>query len=421
MTLSIQTAAWTTFRIKDLVSINPTTNFKRLTTLDFFPMSAIGYGSPLRFGETKPVDESAGYSGIRNGDVVYAKVTPCFENGKAALVSAISADVGIATTEITCLRPRSSAIDANFLLYRIKAYDFMSMGRTEMKGAGGLKRVPERCAADFAISLPALPEQIAIAAYLDKATATIDKQRALLERKKALVQQHKKVVIHEAVTKGLNPGVPMKPSGVRWIGDVPAHWTMQRLKDCLYERGEKNAKPNGSPVTDNILSVMKDRGVINYRDKGNVGNKMSDDISGYKLVHAGDLVVNKMNILIGSFGISPEYGALSVVYLVLRSRNSHMPFLGNVFGVKNFQLHLRGIAKGILEIREAVDMDLFWQEQIPNPPFAEQHAIASHISKVSSSLDRQCELIDRKIELLGKLRESTIHEAVTKGIPAGAV
>lgn len=267
------------------------------------------------------------------------------------------------------------------------------------------------------ILVPPLPEQIAIAAYLDKTTALIDKQRALLERKKALLQEHKKALIHEAVTKGLTPGVPMKSSGVSWIGDVPSHWRLQRLKEILYERGEKNVRKSGHPVTDNILSVMKDRGVINYKDKGNVGNKMSDDISVYKVVHSGDLVVNKMNILIGSYGISPEYGALSVVYLVLRVRSGFMPFWGCVFGDKSFQRGLRKIATGILEIREAVNMDLFWQESVPAPPVEEQEKISKYLECINDSFNRKDLLIRRKLDLLASLRASLIHEAVTKGVP----
>lgn len=270
------------------------------------------------------------------------------------------------------------------------------------------------------VAHPPLPEQIVIAEFLDKSTAFIDQRRALIERKKALLQEHKRALIHEAVTKGLNPGVPMKPSGVDWIGEVPSHWNMRRLKDILYERGEKNIMDDGRAVTDNILSVMKDRGVINYRDKGNVGNKMSDDITGYKVVHKGDLVVNKMNVLIGSFGISLENGALSVVYLVLRNIVGHMPYFGCVFSDKGFQLGLRRIATGILEIREAVNMDLFWQEVVPFPPEAEQVDIAKHLAEIGELISRQDQMLQNKLDLLAHLRSSVIHEAVTKGLPATA-
>jgi len=162
---------------------------------------------------------------------------------------------------------------------------------------------------------------------------------------------------------------------------------------------------------------MKDRGVINYRDKGNVGNKMSDDISVYKLVHAGDLVVNKMNILIGSYGISPEYGALSVVYLVLRASKGHMPFWGWLFGDKGFQLGLRKIATGILEIREAVNMDLFWQEVVPMPPISEQKKITDYLRNVVDSINKQEARIQKKLDLMLSLRNSLIHEAVTRAVP----
>ena len=269
----------------------------------------------------------------------------------------------------------------------------------------------------ISLSVPPLTEQVAIASYLDEVTAAIDEQKALLAKKKELLQEQKKALIHKAVTKGLDDSVAMKPSGVDWIGDVPVGWELKRLKDILFERGEKNILKNGQAATDNILSVMKDRGVINYRDKGNVGNKMSEDITNYKVVHVGDLVVNKMNILIGSFGISPEHGALSVVYLVLRNKIGFMNFIGDVFSCKLFQSNLRRIATGILEIREAVDMDKFWQENIPLPPLHEQIAIAKYLDDAAGAFDEQCELIEKKIALLTEMRASVIHEAVTKGIP----
>jgi type I restriction enzyme S subunit len=111
-----------------------------------------------------------------------------------------------------------------------------------------------------------------------------------------------------------------KYSGAPWFGDVPDYWGTPRLGTVLRERKEVN---KANEVT-KILSVMRDVGVIPYEEKGNVGNKCSEDITRYKIVRPGDIVANCMNIIIGSVGISKYTGCLSPVYYVLTPRSKKM-------------------------------------------------------------------------------------------------
>lgn len=190
---------WTTVRFKDVAKLNPPTVLPKLDEIDFFPMDSIGVDGGLTFGQRKAVSQAGGYSQMQNGDVCFAKVTPCFENGKSAIVAGLEFKVALATTEITVLRPNKK-INLNFLHYRIKGLDFATGGANEMKGAGGLKRVPERFAADFVFQLPPLPEQIAIANHLDQQTQHIDAQLATLDEQAQLLKELRKSIIHEAVT-----------------------------------------------------------------------------------------------------------------------------------------------------------------------------------------------------------------------------
>ena len=206
----------------------------------------------------------------------------------------------------------------------------------------------------------------------------------------------------------------MKDSGIEWIGQIPKHWGVKRLKQIFDERVEKNSLPNGEPVTENILSVMKDVGVINHRDKGLVGNKMSEDITGYKLVHIDDIVVNKMNVMIGSVGISKEFGALSVIYIILKAKSSHVPqFYDYLFSIKRFQKHLRTISTGILEIREAVNMILFMGQEFPVPPKSEQITIAYYLDEKTSKIDKIIKKIDENILAFQEFRKTLINDVVT--------
>jgi type I restriction enzyme, S subunit len=148
---------------------------------------------------------------------------------------------------------------------------------------------------------------------------------------------------------GLKPYQAMKDTSLPWLGEVPAHWEVPRLGTLLRERGETN---EDNSVTE-VLSVMRERGVIPYAEKGNVGNKKSEDITRYKIVRPDDIVVNCMNVIIGSVGLSKYTGCLSPVYYVLarRSDADDPHYLNAYFQTKPFQQSLVRIGNGILAHR----------------------------------------------------------------------
>lgn len=304
------------------------------------------------------------------------------------------------------------------LNYRFIAYLFdTEKHRSQIrKKVTGIKvfSITKRILKDADIFFPDNKTQTAIADYLDNQTALIDKKIELLKAKKQSYIKLKQILINEVVTKGLETTVEMKDSGIEWIGQIPKHWKTKRLKQIFDERVEKNRLPNGDPVTENILSVMKDVGVINHRDKGLVGNKMSEDITGYKLVHIDDIVVNKMNVMIGSVGISKEFGALSVIYIILKAKSSHLPkFYDYLFRIKRFQKHLRTISTGILEIREAVNTILFMGQEFPIPPKPEQISIANYLDEKTSNIDQIVKKINENILALQEFRKTLINDVVT--------
>lgn len=210
---------------------------------------------------------------------------------------------------------------------------------------------------------------------------------------------------------GLKPYPDYKDSGVEWLGDVPDHWGLLRLGSLLRERRETNA--TGS-VTD-VLSVMKDVGVIPYAEKGNVGNKKSDDITRYKIVRPDDIVVNCMNVIIGSVGLSRYTGCLSPVYYVLtrRSGADHPHYLGLCFQAKPFQRSLVRIGNGILAHRMRIPMELLKCELLPHPSPDEQAAIVRYLGYMDGQIRRAIRAKKRLIELLEEQKHITIQLAVT--------
>lgn len=192
-------------------------------------MEAVGELGGLRLDRERSIDEiGSGYTYFANGDIVVAKITPCFENGKVAVAAGLINGVAFGTTELHVMRPLKR-LDVRFLFYVTLSDSFRKHGEAYMYGAGGQKRVPEIFIKNFRVMLPPLPEQRAIAAFLDERTARIDaliaKKRRLLE----LLDEKRRAVITRAVTRGLDPTVPMKDTGIPWLGEVPVHWKVATL------------------------------------------------------------------------------------------------------------------------------------------------------------------------------------------------
>lgn len=227
-------AHWDTIRLKLLCEINPSkfglSNAPSDMEVTFLPMENIGENGELDLSETRELDTVAsGYTHFRDGDVIIAKITPCFENGKGALVRGLVNGVGFGTTELYVLRVKSQVIP-EFIYYLTRSTNFRSPGIAMMQGAAGQKRVRTDFIADYPVSLPPTDEQRAIATFLDRQTEKID---ALIAKKRELIaalHEKRSAIISHAVTKGLNPDAPMKDSGIEWVDSIPAHWQVQRLK-----------------------------------------------------------------------------------------------------------------------------------------------------------------------------------------------
>lgn len=203
----------------------------------------------------------------------------------------------------------------------------------------------------------------------------------------------------------------MKDSGIEWIGDIPADWNIKRVKSVLCERNESN-----NPIqTDEILSLTNDRGVIPYEEKGDVGNKSKEDLTGYKLAYPGDIVLNSMNVFIGSVGLSSYFGCVSPVYYMLypRNKNDSVSFFNYLFQTKELQTKLHGYGNGIMEIRMRIQVSKLNSVQLPVPPSDVQHKIAAYLDCKCSQIDT---IIARQKEVIEKLKAyklSVITEAVT--------
>lgn len=157
-----------------LVRFNPRPTARKSEESCYLPMEAISEFGAVDSSRMRPTPELAqGYSFVADGDVAYAKVTPCFENGKGLRAAGLPGGHAFATTEITVMRP-SSQLDSRYLAWILQSAEFRAPGEAHMTGAGGLKRVPESYAARYRVPHPTIDVQREIADYLDRETAQID-------------------------------------------------------------------------------------------------------------------------------------------------------------------------------------------------------------------------------------------------------
>ncbi|EAK1467592.1 hypothetical protein CK724_05045 [Campylobacter upsaliensis] len=201
-----------------------------------------------------------------------------------------------------------------------------------------------------------------------------------------------------------------KPSGIKWLGEIPQSWEIKPLQAIFNQRNEQN----NNLEFQTILSLVKDVGVIPYEEKGNVGNKAKDDLQGYKIARVNDLVLNKMNAVIGSLGVSKYDGLVSPIYLVLYIENLNylIAYYSYLFQTKSIQKFLRKFAYGIMEIRESIDYLEFKKMFLPTPPLQEQKEIAEFLDKKCEKIQNYINKKQKLITLLQEKKQALINEAV---------
>ncbi|EAJ1689141.1 hypothetical protein CK733_03340 [Campylobacter upsaliensis] len=205
-----------------------------------------------------------------------------------------------------------------------------------------------------------------------------------------------------------------KPSGIKWLWEIPQSWEIKPLQAIFNQRNEQN----NNLEFQTILSLVKDVGVIPYEEKGNVGNKAKDDLQGYKIARVNDLVLNKMNAVIGSLGVSKYDGLVSPIYLVLYIENPNylIAYYSYLFQTKSIQKFLRKFAYGIMEIRESIDYLEFKKMFLPTPPLQEQKEIAEFLDKKCEKIQNYINKKQKLITLLQEKKQALINEVVTKGL-----
>lgn len=227
-------AHWEVRRMKDYVAVSPPSiipnSLSNGKLVEFVPMTNVdeGLGRIKQFDFVPLQDVASGYTRFQNDDVIFAKITPCMENGNCAVVRDLKHNIGFGSTEFFVFRPHRFLLPV-YLHYFLHNELFRRNAEPFMKGSAGQKRVPRLYMSIHTFPCPPLNEQRAIADYLDEKTGQIDRKIDLLTQKAEQYKQLKQSLINETVTRGLDKTAPMQDSGIDWLGEIPAHWEIKKI------------------------------------------------------------------------------------------------------------------------------------------------------------------------------------------------
>lgn len=329
-----------------------------------------------------------------------------------ALYGATAGKLGIllepSTTNQACcvLVPNKDLLNLKYLFYQLFA---ARSSLISLAKGGGQPNISQETVRKFKVCFTDLQEQKKIANFLDSKCAEIDALKADIEKQIETLQEYKKSVITEAVTKGLEPNVGLKDSGVDWIGQIPKHWTVLKGKWflSLLQRPTKE--------TDEVITCFRDGEVTLRSNRREDGFTISLKECGYQGIEPGDIVVHGMDGFAGAIGISDSRGKASPVLNVLDTNLSK----------KFYVYYLRSMAfKGVfislstgIRVRSC---DTGWNKlknlPYPVPPLVEQQAISDFLDNKCTDIDALIVDIKKQIELLQEYKKSLINEAVTKGL-----
>ena len=259
------------------------------------------------------------------------------------------------------------------------------------------------------LPLPSSEEQQIIADCLDKKCTEIDKAIEAAEASIEEYKLYKKSVIFQAVTKGLDPNVPMKDSGIEWVGSIPANWTTTRIKNLLAEKSVK-----GRPA-ETVLSLYREYGIIPKDSRDDNHNVTSSDTSSYKFIEVGDFVINKMKAWQGSMALSGYQGIISPAYLVYQFilEDVDPKYLHHLLRSRPYADEFARLSTGIRIGQWDLHSNDFLCTLALLPPLGEQTRIVAYVDDRCSEIDKAIEAKQLIIDELKAYKKSLIWEAVT--------
>ena len=251
-------------------------------------------------------------------------------------------------------------------------------------------------------------QQRAIADYLDRETARLDALLAAKERVLELLEEKRQALIARAVTRGTDPDVSYRDSGVPWLGDIPAHWEIERTRWLFNERDER------SPTGDEELLTVSHLTGVTPRSEKQVYMFEAETTEGYKICLEGDLVINTLWAWMGAMGVAPLNGIVSPSYHVykLTTQRLYPGYVDALVRLTLFAQEVTRYSKGVWSSRLRLYPEGFFEVSLPIPPKREQRKILLFLQDEQCRLEALKATVERAIALLRERRAALIAAAV---------
>ncbi len=306
---------------------------------------------------------------------------------------------------------RLVGLDAAYADYLFQCPAMVNQFVTASKGVGDIQRQIYWPLLRFVQTLlPPLSEQAAIVRYLDHADRRIRRYIGAKKKLIKLLEEQKQALIHRAVTRGLDPNVHLKPSGMEWLGDVPEHWELRPAKWYFQEADERSE--TGS---EELLSVSHITGVTPRSEKNITMFKAASNI-GHKLCRPGDLVINTMWAWMAALGVASRAGIVSPSYAVYRPHRSSRlldAYADLLLRTAPYKSEYICRSTGIRSSRLRMYPEEFLRIKLLCPPLEVQRAIVEVVSKESTAARRAIDLAYDELSLLREYRTRLIADVVT--------
>lgn len=391
-------------RLKDITIFSPQYVGDNIDgDVSFVPMESLRNGT-IDY-KTIPFLKAKGkYTYFGNQDLLIAKVTPCFENGNIAIARNLLNGIGFGSSEIFVLRPNKEVI-SQYLFYLSQSRDFQDKACATMCGVGGLKRISPLFMRTYEFDMPSIENQQRMVTYLDTKLSEIDHQVSLLTSKRDAYLRLKKSIINHAVTRGLDPNVKMKDSVIEWIGEVPEHWEVKRMKDIV--KLMKGRTPEDLTFEEISYPYL----TMDYlRNRSGKEILYPQKTAGLLKIDVGEIIVLWDGANAGEFILSKEgyLGSTMAVFLcdckivdknylyyLLKSVEKHSKYFANGTTIPHF------------------DSLTIMNHQYALPPLPEQRAIATYLDDKCAKIDTIVSNLDKQISRYGDLKRSLIDEVIT--------
>ena len=401
-------AGWSAAKLKYHAELNPKceTQVSKDAEVTFTPMENVknGYFIPRTEKYGRFVGNSQ-YSEYEEGDIAFAKVTPCFENNNIAIMQSLVNGKGFGSSELFVMRPLS--IELKYLFYLLQSPHFKTNGVVSMTGTGGLKRVSSDAVRNYKFALPSAKIQNLIASYLDAKCAEIDK---VVEQTRATIEEYKKLkqaIITEAVTKGVRGPRPMKPSGVEWIGDIPEEWDVRKVNQ--FWKASKG--PNAALLTSEYCGEHFGQYPVYSGQTEN--NGVMGMIDSYVFDFGEDGCLFSTTVGAKAMSVSCLYGKFSL------SQNCMIMQPTAKTCIVRYYLYLftyvfayyRSLIPDYMQ--PSFRVKDFYSYTMLIPSVNEQQEIAAYLDTKCTEIDRIIEKKEQLIDELGSYKKSLIYEYVT--------